>query len=57
MEISDLIDVDKDGKIDQSDLQTCLSNLGSLTFFKKGGKALEYGTTKKFFPVKGFEND
>lgn len=34
------MDIDKDGFISEIDLQTCLNNLGSNTFFKNGGEAL-----------------
>jgi Ca2+-binding EF-hand superfamily protein len=34
------LDVDKDGYVSDIDLQTCLNNLHSNTFFKNGGEAL-----------------
>lgn len=34
------MDIDKDGFISDIDLQTCLNNLNSNTFFKNSGEAL-----------------
>jgi len=47
------IDIDKDGFISDIDLQTCISNLKSETFFKNNGEALTqsaFASLKKFFP-------
>lgn len=40
-EYSNMIDIDKDGKICTDDLQTCLNNIDSHQFFKNGGKYLK----------------
>ena len=48
------MDIDKDGYISEIDLQTCINNLGSETFFKNNGSALAsstFSSAKKFFPV------
>ena len=48
------MDIDKDGYISDVDLYTCLSNLGSESFFKNSGEALAsstFSSQKKFFPV------
>lgn len=47
------LDVDKDGYVSEIDLQTCLNNLNSETFFKNNGEALAnstFSSQKKFFP-------
>jgi Ca2+-binding EF-hand superfamily protein len=48
------MDVDKDGYISEIDLQICLNNLNSSTFFKNSGEALAqsgFSSAKKFFPT------
>jgi Ca2+-binding EF-hand superfamily protein len=48
------MDVDKDGFVSEIDLQTCLTNLSSNTFFKNSGEALArstFSSAKKFFPT------
>ncbi len=48
------MDVDKDGFISEIDLQTCLTNLNSNTFFKNSGEALArsgFSSAKKFYPT------
>jgi len=48
---SNMIDIDKDGKICADDLQTCINNMGSYQFFKNGGKYLkksQFNNDKKF---------
>lgn len=48
------MDVDKDGLVSEIDLQTCLKNLNSDTFFKNSGEALTrsgFSSAKKFFPT------
>lgn len=48
------IDIDKDGFVSEIDLQTCLNNLSSDTFFRDSGDALAvsaFSSSKKFFPV------
>jgi len=34
---SQMIDIDKDGRISKSDLQTCILNKHSVQFYKNGG--------------------
>lgn len=52
------MDIDKDGLISEIDLQTCLANLNSNTFFKNSGEALAksaFQSAKKFFPSSASE--
>lgn len=52
------MDIDKDGSISKEDLQTCLTNLNSVAFFKNNGKALQrtqFNQKKKFFKIDASE--
>ena len=48
------IDIDKDGYISEIDLQTCIDNLNTPSFFKNSGEALavsSFSSQKKFYPT------
>jgi hypothetical protein len=48
------IDIDKDGFISEIDLQICIDNLNTPSFFKNSGEALavsSFSSQKKFYPT------
>jgi len=48
------MDIDKDGFVSEIDIQTCIDNLQSDTFFKNCGEALAsstFSSSKKFYPM------
>lgn len=50
---SRMLDVDKDGIISETDVDTCVKNLGNAQFWKDNGASLahaQFGTLTKFFP-------
>ena len=50
-----LIDVDKDGFVGEQDLNTCLTNLNSMSFFENNSMALtsaQFNSEHKFYPTK-----
>lgn len=52
-QIANQIDVDKDGVINSDDIQACLKNIKTESFFKNGGEALKastFSSGQRFFP-------
>ena len=53
------IDIDKDGFVGVLDLQTCISNLSSISFFDGNGASLhksQFNTGQRFFPTSMKDN-
>lgn len=48
-----MLDVDKDGMVGETDVTTCVKNLGNAQFWRDNGASLsraQFGTSTKFFP-------